>query len=205
MKTKFLSSVGVCAAALLTSLPSQAGFVTSNSGFTTNTTYGFTEAALAQNAVVTGQYAGVTFPSLYQWVGTTGSCTYPNIQNGCIGNFVTGGPSITPFSIGFGSIQTQAGFNFVSNPGSSTFEAFLGSNSVGTSGSVATDPTSINNFFGFDISSGFDSIRVTVGGSGGAMFLDNLTFDTSASPVPEPGSLALVGLALAVLSWRQRT
>lgn len=201
MKLKSLPPLALCVAALFASLPSHATFVQSTdattAGFTTTTTYGFTEAGLANGTVVTNQYAGVNFsPNLYQ--GSQDCTGFPNMTTPCLGNYF---PVVVPWTVIFSSVQTQAGFNMVTNPNTTLFEAFLGATLVDSS-SVSTDFTSGSNFYGFEAVS-FDSIKVTTSGDG-LMLLDNLTFNSNA--IPEPGSLALVGLGLAgLVSLRRRT
>jgi PEP-CTERM motif len=206
-------------AGLLFAAPGHAAFVTSTTasaaGFNTNTTIEFDELNLAENTVVTNQYSGVSFsPNMFQKPECSG---YAHMTNPCIGNFSGSGASqvlVNPFTIVFSSSQTQAGFNMATNDGTSLFEALLNGTVVG-SASAATilgnDKDSELNFFGFEGIT-FDSIRVTVNATNSsvpdAALIDNLTFNSSSNPVPEPGSLALAGLALSSLMvaarWRRQ-
>jgi hypothetical protein len=216
MKLRPTSAVTACAAAaalLCFSLPGQAAFVASttasDAGFTTNnTTLAFNEAGLAAGTAVTNQYSGVTFTAgMYQNPFSQGCSGFAHFSDPCIGNFPLGGGAITGlFTIIFDSSQTEAGFNIATNTGTTLFEALLGSTlveSASAATSSAGDASTIN-FFGFNGIT-FDRIRVTPG-SNGAAVIDNLTFDQAEAPVPEPGSLALAGLALGtlVLAARRR-
>jgi hypothetical protein len=163
---------------------------------------------------VTGQYSGVIFSAgLYE--GTPTDCgALKNVTSSqgdptCLSNFPPNGSVATAsFAITFTETQTQAGFNFGTNEGTSTFEAYLGVELVLAEIDVPTSLNDQSNFFGFDfVSEGlsFDRIRVLPGGLGSFMLLDNLTFNyTPSGTVPEPGSLALAALALAGLALSRR-
>jgi preprotein translocase subunit Sec61beta len=214
MKIRPTPAVMACAAiaGLLFAMPGQAAFVASTTanaaGFTTNTTLTFNEAGLSSGVSVTNQYGGVAFsPGMFQ---QPRDCSgFAHMTNDCIGNFDGSGAINNPFTIVFDSAQTEAGFNMVTNDGDTLFEALLGStlveSSTRTTGAPAADDLTAINFFGFKEIT-FDRIRVTAGGTGGAALIDNLTFDETEAPAPEPGSLALAGLALSalVLAARRR-
>ncbi len=95
-------------------------------------------------------------------------------------------------TISFSSALTDIAFGFISNPGTSTFEAYLGTMLVET----ATVGTSTNSQFVGFTGSLFDSIHINAGGGNQAFVLDNLQ-SRSAGAVPEPASVALLGMALA--------
>ena len=181
MKLKNLSMSLACGALIVSSLQSHAEFIRSTdangAGLHTATTYGFTEAGLTGDEVVTNQYAGVIFaPNLHQSQQRCDSfnsnMTFPCLAN--FSGFVAG--VTTPWEMIFSEVQSQAGFHLITNSGNTTlFEAYLGTNLV-ESISVATDLSSLDNFYGFKGIS-FDRIQVTTSGDA-FMLLDDLTFGT---------------------------
>jgi len=99
------------------------------------------------------------------------------------------------FEIQFQGTVDEAAFAFLTNPGTSTFTA-LRNGSIIDSFSAYTEYVGAADYFGFSNFT-FDTIRVSAGGTNGAFRLDNLQFGAVTSEVPEPGTLALVGLLLA--------
>jgi VPDSG-CTERM motif len=161
-------------------------------------------ASLGDGTVVTNQYAGlgVTFSPNLVYDTIYSGAGIPNIGGGQLRNFA--GTVVDPFSLLFAVDQTEVAFAMATNPGTSTFSAYLDGVLV-ESFSAATDVSSSNNFFGF---SGivFDEIRVDAGGSGSAMLLDNLQMGTAATAsVPDAGATAsLLGLAMFGLGALRR-
>jgi hypothetical protein len=157
----------------------------------------FDEFVFAANTPITNEYSslGVTFsPNLF-YDSQLGDL--PNISGHRLGNF-TSTVTVNPFFISFLTVQDQAAFAMVTNPGTSTFTALLGGTEV-ESFSVSTDASSTTNYFGF-MGVSFDTIRVNVGAGGGAMLLDNLQFGSATiSAIPEPSSLTLFGIGACVL------
>lgn len=177
----------------------QAGIITNNSGLSNPAqTITFDEFVFASGTSITNQYSslGVTFsPNL---VYNPQLADYPNITGNRLGNFVISSPSTpyaNPFFISFSTIQNEVAFAMVTNPGTSTFTALLNGTAV-ESFSATTNTISTNNYFGFTGIS-FDAIRVDVGGSSGAMLLDNLQTG-NISAVPEPTSLAVFAIGACV-------
>ena len=163
----------------------------------------FNEVVLPHYAPVTTEYGayGVTFsPSLYYCQ----SCgPYPNFS----GNSLLNRGLVPSFSIHFTQDQTAAAFAMVTNPGTSVFTALLDGNVVEQfSAFTAAGPANTNNYYGFS-NILFDEIRIDPGGYLNAMVLDNLEFSPAPAPVPEPGSLLLLGSGLVSMlgyGWRKR-
>jgi len=163
----------------------------------------FSELAFDTGTAIANQFASlqVTFtPSLYYNVQPI---YFPTAS---LANFDFVDTS-NPASILFGQNMAAAAFAMQTNPGTSAFEAYLNgalveSFSSPTTLSLLPDLSHANHFFGFtDIF--FNEIRIT---SGTEFFqIDNLQFEFAR--VAEPGTLALLGLGLAVLglSRRRRT
>jgi len=134
---------------------------------------------LGSGDLLTDQYSslGVTFAGLEVYNTSPG---YPNMTELVGFNFAN------PFLISFTQPQSQAAFSFITEAGTSTFEALLNDSVVETF-FATTDLDSTNNFYGFTGVT-FNAIRVTAAGDLGS--IDNLQFGTAtAQPVPEPFSI----------------
>ncbi len=184
----------LASAMLLAAAASHATAVQNTTGLAGATnTITFSELTLAAGTTITNQYAadGASFSAFAVFRPQDGF-----YGTDYIGNF-GGQGTANPFEIVFTHAVSGAAFDFISNSGTTQFEALLSGSVVGTF-SAATS-TSVGNFYGFDGVS-FDTIRVTSPGNG-AMEMDNLEFRTA---VPEPGSIALMAIGLAAIALRAR-
>lgn len=171
--------------------------VTNSTGINGATsTITFSEVKLQPWDIVTDEYAhyGATFSPFAVFRPEDGY--YPTDY---IGNFNGhAGATASPLVISFNTAVTGAAFDYISNPGTTLFEALLNGNVV-QSFSAQTDST-IGTYYGFDAIT-FDSIRVTAPGNN-AFEMDNLQLRA----VPEPGTLLLMGAGLfGILSRKRRS
>jgi hypothetical protein len=163
----------------------------------------FSELPLSNGQAVTTQYAayGVTFsPHLFH-AQFSAPDPWPHVSGGAVAN----NGIVDPFSIQFTQDQTAAAFAMVTNTGISVFTALLDGQVVDQFSTV-TSTVSSNNYYGFS-NILFDEIRVGVGGFNNAMVLDNLETTAAPAPVPEPGTLLLMGTGLLSLlgyGWQKR-
>jgi hypothetical protein len=103
-----------------------------------------------------------------------------------------------PVTIDFAQVQTGAAFALQTNPGTSTFTAFLNGTFVesftaATDLSVLPDLTNASNFYGFT-NIVFNQLEIL---SNTTFFqLDNLQL--SVAPVPEPSTLVMGGLSIVL-------
>ena len=186
-------ALAVAAIALIAGT-AQAASVQNTTGITGATgTIDFSEVALSPGATVTNQYAayGASFSSFAVFRAQDGF-----FATDYIGNFGALGTA-NPFQIVFSSDVDAAAFQFISNPGTTTFEALLDGTVV--SSFTASTGTGVGTYYGFQGTT-FDTIRIT-SPVNGAMEMDNLQFQ---SAVPEPASIALFGLGLFAVGLRAR-
>jgi hypothetical protein len=157
----------------------------------------FSELSFAQNTPITTQFSslGVSFsPQLYY---DTPDTLYANIVGDRLQNYY---PCCNTFSIFFTNVQSAVDFNFVTQPGTTTFTAKLGG-VIQETFTTSTDLLTSPNFYGFQGIS-LDEIDVSVASVNGAMQLDNIQM-----AVPEPGGWTLLAsglMALAAFSRRMK-
>jgi PEP-CTERM motif len=161
----------------------------------------FSEVPLANETALDTQFSafGVTFANLFA------STTLVALSAPAAENFqnVTGCTTSTcmPFDIFFTSQMTAAAFQMITNPGTSTFVAFLNGGLVESFTAATTIPSTT--YYGFE-SIVFDQIHVIP--TGGAAAIDNIEFVRALTPVPEPASIMLFGIGLlgaGAARWRQ--
>lgn len=157
------------------------------------TTITFSEFTFPTGTSITNQYAslGVTFsPGMFYNVQPV---FFPT-------DFLANYDVVTnnPCSILFGQDQTAAAFAVQTNPGTSTFAAYLNGSLVEsftapTDLSYLPDLTHASDFYGFT-GIVFDEIRITAPVNG-AFQIDNLQLAQGEGPVPEPLTISCVLLA----------
>ena len=145
------------------------------------------------NTVVTNQYPGLTFSGFYYGNGPYGGGAFPD---GALYNFY---PCCNfPLTISFANAVNGVAFNFETNPGISTFTAFLNGNQVGQF-SGATTITNLL-WYGFDNTT-LDALVIDPESTTNhAMGLDNLQVGSRAVVTPEPASLVLFGTGLFAIA-----
>ena len=133
-----------------------------------------------------------------------------NVTNAYNGSFGSTGQAIvnfypccsTPSFVSFSSVINNIGFLFVTNPGTSTFSAYMG-NTLVESFSAPSNLSSLNRYYGFT-GIAFNKIRFDSGGVNNAMLLDNMQFGPSAVPEPETYAMLLAGLGLLGFARRRK-
>ena len=200
-----MNRLSVFAGALisLAAMQSLASPIINNTGLAgSHTTITFSEFTFATDTPITNQFSslGATFSPGYYY--DTAPFFFPG---DFLANFSTsGGPTHNPEVIQFNQIVDGAAFAMQTDATTSTFEALLGGGVVesftaGTTLSSLPDLTHASDFFGFS-GIAFDAIRVTSGST--FMQIDNLQI--RPAQVPEPATLALLGLGLAGLGFSRR-
>lgn len=202
---RLLSSFGVLlSTALVAVLPSIAmadpvtigfeGVAPDNSSVVTSTPYAYTESGYSFNASTSGGTAGIfgKFAS-----NSNGSATFVfcSFDSGCTDGTSVTLTGTTPFSLN--SIDVG---NWMTGQAAGSLE--LIGHLLG--GGTVTTTLGTGNAWSSNLLSGFDNLQSVEfrGHTTYAVAFDNLVI--SAGTVPEPASLALVGLALAGMGFAAR-
>ena len=197
-------------AILASSLPAHATPLFSDAGFGAgDSVITFNEAAVAAGSSVTNQFGslGVSFST--NGPGSWYASNDPDMYSGNPGfagrylDTFTGGTSATTYSILFANDTDSAGayWEFNTSSPAATFSAYLNNVLVESFDYNNVNCCSSTEFIGFS-SIIFDEIRVS-NITATNFIMDTLHF-SPASAVPEPGSLALLGLGLGGLIFSRR-
>ncbi len=198
MKLSFAAPLAL-AAALFASYAQATPYQSPTGLVAPTNTITFEELGLAEGTAVTNQYAGLGASFIGTWQTSVYNGQYPNVVGNSLTDFnsnCTCGPT---FEIDFTVPVSDAVFAFVTNPGTSTLTSYLGTTLVET----AAFTTQYDGMFTGFTGSLFDRIVVAPGGGNNASAIDFLEFN-SATAVPEPVSLALLGSGLLGLAAARR-
>ena len=137
------------------------------------------------------QFSGITF-NAGNVVNNDYSGSFPNMSGSVIANFDdhVGNCCTDPTSFAFSNDLSELAFAFVSNLQSTTFSLYLNGAQVESDVISTAYSGQFINFTGLI----FDEVRITSTGSNDAYLIDNMQLKSNT--VPEPGTFALVGLAM---------
>jgi hypothetical protein len=168
-------------------------------------------------APINGQtISGVTFAYTINGIASTSAVIDDgpgNTNNITIANVVNSGPNNgAVLSMTFPMLETQMGYGYAILstavvPNATTVSLFDAANVlVGTlSATGSPDPTFTGGFLGVASDIPFLRAEVTFSTAGAAFAFDNLRFASAPVPtIPEPTTLALVGLGLCATAYRLR-
>ena len=207
---KYFSAITTVAAILAVPLSADAAFVTSaaafdaaNPGLTLITFEGITGGVATYDASMT---PGATITSPAPLVVDSSVCgaASDHFANNTFGGSAT---------IAFAPQVNAIGFNIALDgglcgsgvvDGTATVSLFSGATLLDTQTFTTASLTSFSTFAGWSGFGLLDKLSIVVNSNNDLLNLDNLRYGIAAQAVPEPGTLALVGLSLAGLAASRR-
>lgn len=204
---KHLAAVAAAAAMLAAPLSAGAAFFTNsaafdaaNPGLTTITFEGITTTGTAYTAAMT---PGATITGASAGVFDSSAC------GGVSSDFFALNSFGADASIAFSPSVNAVGFNISTDlgicgsggvDGTASVSLFSGATLLDTQ--TFTTATNLSTFAGWSGLGAIDNLRIVVSSNSDFLSLDNLRYGNTT--VPEPGSIALVGLALAGIGAARR-
>jgi hypothetical protein len=198
--------LGVCVVSLAIARPANAGtftmnqaaFQAANPGLTTITFDGLCPVDIC----VAPPFPNVTFtaPALVVADGPTFGAPSDFAADNTGGGFL---------DLAFNPGVTAVGFNIAGNftaievLGNMTVSLFSGATLLDTQTFQPHGFDTFDTFVGWSGFAGLDHLHISVANPGDFVSIDNLSYGTSAAPVPEPASITLVGLGLAAIVRRR--
>jgi len=177
----------------------QAAFLAANPGLTTIDFNGLCDvAALCAPPV----FPGVTFTAPAPVIADGPSFGAPTdfLADNTAGGFL---------DIAFNPGVSAVGFNIAANftapevLGDMTVSLFSGATLLDTETFHTLGFDTFDTFVGWSAVAGLDRLHISVANRGDFVSIDNLSYGRAAAPVPEPTSIALVGMGLATIARRR--
>jgi hypothetical protein len=197
---------GVCVATLALAQPAhaatftmdQAAFLASNPGLTTIDFNGLCDAGICAPPL----FSGVTFtaPGLVIADGPSVGAPTDFLADNTLAGFL---------DIAFNPSASAVGFNIAANftapevLGDMSVSLFAGATLLDTRTFHTNGFDTFDTFVGWSGVAGLDHLHISVANAGDFVSIDNLSYGRAAAPVPEPTTIALVGLGLATITRRR--